>query len=227
MKKKRNTALKAACLAAGMATAWAATQNAEANTIEPLDHNTVRIIGAITPTQTLNRAHIVYANHSSGIFAIWDQLDGPFPANIATPYIETSSGWPFEDFPGERYAIIASYQGDTQTGVAVSFPDASGIIGQQSWPDIFESPSDGRRDWSEAQILDAINNPEFGGFDLRLFFLDYYDVIGTVYGNNATLVNFSNGTFGGIVTPEPGSLIFFSIWCLGFLLVRPRSRTSK
>jgi hypothetical protein len=127
--------------------------------------------------------------------------------------------------------VIGRYFGpEEEAGISLSFASGVGIIGVKTWSDLFEDPNDGRQDYTEAQILLALDGPytedETELFvSLTEFFDEYYDVIGAVYGNDSVLVNFSTGTFGGIVTvPEPSSLLGFACGLLALLLVGRRPR---
>ena len=81
---RRSRKLKAACLAASVATVWSVGGEARAHTVEPGDP--VRIRGHVTPAQDLNNAYLLYGTNSSTEFPVISSL-GDLVAGESTPYV--------------------------------------------------------------------------------------------------------------------------------------------
>ena len=240
---RRSRKLKAACLAASVGTAWAVAGEARAHTVEPGDP--YRIRGHVTPAQDLNNAYLLYGTNSSSSFPVIESL-GNLVAGQSTPYDLATPGSNEYWFDDQGYVVMGTYDDDGSTGVVVSFADATDIIGQKTWADLFQNPDDGVPDYSEAAVANYLVNGivdwdtdynNLSGFFYRYFsdpsgeYLNAEGIIATPYGTDATLVNFSTGTFGGFVTEDetviPEPVTFAILAGPGLLLMLRRGRGNR
>jgi hypothetical protein len=215
-KRKWKSGVKAGCLALGMATAWGGEASGD-----------LIAYASITPEQTLTDAYVFFENNVTGgaILSL-----GTLPSGKTT-YLE------FEEVPYEGYTIayqpvggrrqpyvvIGLYDEGGAPGVAISFPDQTPINEGTSWDEIFNSyPSEyDYANYTEAEVIDILQTAAgtSSWIDLWWFFTrygsDYSSPCATEFGHEATLVCFSDATYGGVVTfdvvtvPEPAAWVLF------------------
>jgi hypothetical protein len=197
-RRTKRARLLNACLALGMATAW--TPDAAATTLQL----------SVTPTETLNHAYVsYYTRNSSGqyVFSL-----GTLPGGQTTLFTHDFPSLPASEFDPSPphtaywhpagYAVFGLYGSGASTGVALSFPDDSPIVQGATW-DTLIKPINGR---TEQDVIDGLTGVV--GLSLEAFVNGLINVIKVPYGSQATLVNFSEATFGGTalaVVPEPAT----------------------
>ena len=228
-KKRSGKKLKAACLAIGLASAWGG--EAEAADL------TLRL--EVEPVVTLTDAVVFYFNGVTS--GDWRFL-GTLPEGVTSTFTHTLvPKGPFQpqDFldtesslkPG--YIVTGLYDDGGQPGVSVSFPDTGPIVAMQTWDEAFApiDPFDGL--FSEADIVSILS---VGGVpnDFLNDFARTFDAsqgqwfryLSAPVNTQATLVQFSDATFGGTTTltavPEPSSFVLICLASLGFLLIHRR-----
>lgn len=220
MKTGSSKAVRAACLAASMATAWGvgASPAAGSQYVPPVD-----ITGSVTPTKTLENATLLYGTNTSGLYVAMASL-GTLPGGQTTNYqVNTNRDPSYVMGYGYHYVIMGTYtRDDDTTGVSISFADTSGIVGIKDWDALFSVEGDGLTDYTESLIQEYL---ETNDYQLTSFGYEYHWIIGAPYNQGSSLANFSEATDGGTVTnvttPEPAT---WSILAGLLLLRRPRNR---
>jgi hypothetical protein len=227
-KKKRISKFKAACLAAGLSTAWAAEADADQ-----------LFRASITPTESLRNAVIYYFN---GVTSPHFFKLGLLPANETTvayhnihlPFPDTV--WFDTSFRAPGYAIAGWYEGEDGPGVSISFSNNSPILGNNTWDEVFDTllPFDPPQVYSEADVLAVLQNDGIpsGFFDA---YNDYFvasipkrlPYLVTYINHESNLINFSNADYGGTAiveaVPEPSTLVLM-VTAAGVLMVVARKR---
>ncbi len=104
-----------------------------------------------------------------------------------------------------------------RVSLGVSADDVGSMLGQ-SWESLFP-------DFSEASIATAVINGDFTTLSQFADYYPWYFDTPEALGAQATLVDFSNGTFGGYVTlvPEPTTMVALATSSIVLLLRRRRS----
>jgi hypothetical protein len=105
------------------------------------------------------------------------------------------------------YAVFGIYGAGESAGVALSFPDDSPIVQDATWDSLIK-PINGT---TEQSVIDGLSG---GGISPAAFANGLLDVIKVPYGSRATLVNFSEASFGGTaiaVVPEPATFVLLVI----------------
>jgi hypothetical protein len=209
--RKWKSGLKAGCLALGMATAWGGEARSD-----------VILQVSATPATTLTNAFVYYGNNASTAYL---RSLGTLPGGQTTTLVDviptnTEPSWwgdPDAYASGASYVIIGMYDEGGSPGVAISFPNDAPITTPKQWAEVFESSWNHGYDYSEAEIIGYLQAADYAELDRFLY--NYGDVkrtrnghpCATEYGNQATLVNFSDPTFGGVVTvtlvPEPAAWV--------------------
>jgi len=248
VRKKPSRRFTAACLSLGLATAWGNSASADA---------TLRV--DIAPQQTLSKALIYYGNNiSTGVLRSLGTLPGGQTSTIfqtiATEEVPFEGNWTWDPDsygPGSNkpafYAVIGLYSGDAGPGVSISFPNQDPIDALATWSSIFERqdlsiPSSFR--FTEQEVVDGLTNttqsqdfPPLVIADRLHSLLAIYGEpngymggpLATEYGQTATMVNFSNASFGGTVNvslvPEPAACLLL-VSAAGIVSIGFRSRRS-
>jgi hypothetical protein len=209
--KTRRRKLRTAGLVLGLATAWGGEAQADV---------TLRL--ELTPEQTLTNAYVLYNNNvSTGLFRFLGTVPGGQTTVFHHPLLdgEVLSDWQsqpesYVSFPGNgaAYSIIAVY--GAATGVTVSFPNDDVVTQGKTWDELFNPTPP--FEYAEADIITDFqtNAPAYEALSLlgdHTRCPPYSTLLNTAYGSHATLVNFSDATFGGTafarVVPEPASWI--------------------
>jgi hypothetical protein len=209
--------IQAGCLALGMATAW----GGEAS-------GSVYLNVSLDAEQTITNAYIYYG---VGYSSTRLQSLGTINAGASTLSIELPDNTVYRNY----YVLVGLYDDEGTTGVAISFSSDDPIEASASWDDIFTS-TNGYIGFSESEFVDLIYAQ--GGWSghylaserLASFLAFYGDAswgssntpCATLFGETATLVCFSNASYGGSVTidldseplqsatvPEPATSILF------------------
>lgn len=229
-RRKRFGRLKAACLAAGLATAWGGEADAD-----------VTFRTSITPVKTMTDAVVFYNNGvtSNHFFYLGTLLGGQTSTFEHTLFASFEDNVFFDtSFRSPGYIIAGVYDDAGTPGVSLTLPNDVPIGNGQDWDQTFAAfsllnPTAPVR--TEAQFIDTLQNG-----DAQLFlesWKDYFEpsipkrlpILVTHFGEEATIVNFSTATFGGTVTvvpvPEPSSLFLCVCSAAGiFLIARDRRR---
>jgi hypothetical protein len=207
-KKNWKSGLQAGCLALGMATAWGGETRGD-----------VISLVSITPTTTISKAFLYYGNNIStaDIMSL-----GTLSAGQTTTFSHTEFYWEdyanaYTEVNGHRplYVLIGLYGDENNPGVAISFPSADPVTIPKQWSQIFETTKKDYWDYSEAEVIDCVNQGTVGDF-LYVYGDNHYGLFdpppcGTEYGHEGKIVCFSNPTLGGVVTvdvvPEPAAWV--------------------
>jgi hypothetical protein len=216
-KRKRIGKFKAACLAAGLSTAWAAEADAE-----------ILYRASITPERTIHNAVIYYL---SGVTTHQQFFPlGLLPANQTTvAYHSIPPNIYGEEVTG--YALAGWYEGDDGPGVTVSFPTSMPISTGMTWEEVFSTsvPFSPPTTYSEASILSILQDDRipYGFFySYNSYFSQTerrdFPYLVTEFNHESTLINFSTAEFGGTAiveaVPEPSTFVMF-VFAAGGLLV--------
>jgi hypothetical protein len=205
--RKNKKKLKAACLAAGLATAWGGSQ-AEATTY--------LVDGYVQPAQALKGVYVgTYFWNASPSWSSWKLVSMSIAANEKIDFSFTTEG--ADLYPGTKpsYWVLGVYD-ETQKGVSVGFnsSNAPDAVGKQ-WEDYFPF-------WyvTETITADALLDPD-GPDEIASRFDEFSSLVpryglshcGAALGDAMLFVNFSTGTLGGgdiyadyTIIPEPSSI---------------------
>jgi hypothetical protein len=196
-----------ACLAVGLATAWASPAEATVVHLE------------VTPDQPLGPAFVVYYhnNSSSGFL----QFLGNLPAG-ETSRFDYDFNEPIEAFQGSYpgFVILAVHNegaGDSE-GVTTSFASDWPIVDGETFQTIF-TDHDGP---TRQRVIDGLKDLNF--FSPVAFTNRFKSIIEIPFGSVATLINFSDPTLGGTAiatVPEPATWVLL-VTGSGLLLARAR-----
>ncbi|MBN2023600.1 MAG: hypothetical protein JW809_12515 [Pirellulales bacterium] len=216
-RKRRSwrSGLKAGCVALGMATAWGGQADAG-----------VMSLVSITPEVDLTHAFVYYGNNvTSGMIKSLGDLPGGQTTTVSQTGFIVDFPQHYDETNGHRptYAVIALYDEGGSPGVAISFPNDDPIAMNRSWDDIFRYSYYPGAGYDEEEVVNSLlqsenEDPSGGPLDWFLCFAmsdstATGDHCATEYGQQATLICFSNATFGGTVTvdvvpiPEPAAWV--------------------
>jgi hypothetical protein len=194
-------ALRSACLATAVVTAWGAA---------PASATSVDAVGTISPTvQGLTDVYLLYGTNCSGSFCSGFAVRLPdAPAGVATPFDVPLADAGF----GDQWMIAAGVPGPTQVGATFAAP---GPVGS---PWVFST--------SEVTIAAALSAGDTA--TLASWFQSEAGAIASVgFGSGGAIVDFSNGVANGtafadvVVVPEPETLALVAFGS-GLLLLRRR-----
>jgi hypothetical protein len=210
--------LKAACMAAGLATAWggqqAATYGLEIDT-------TYEISGWVQPTQNLSRVYVgTYFWTGSPAYSSWTMISPEISAGERYDFSFEILSIPEEEIYRAGYTVLGVYGNETDGKsfmVALNALDAQDALGQE-W---LEYISQAYQPPTEAEIIEGLENEaglpasigyRFGSWIENSFRPDhpfYADRVGDQFGTTTELTNFTAATPGGQayvdarVVPEP------------------------
>jgi len=194
----------AACLTIGLATAWGGSADAAL----------VKVV--MTPEETLTNAYgvIYHRNSSSGRLV---SLGTTIGGTTSVLFFDFAQETP-QDFAGLSYTVLGLYEGDDGPSVAVSFPNNGPILSGSVWEDLFGGIA------RKSSMIDELMR----GRSIVPFVNTTTRMTGTQYGSEATIINFSQASFGGVVTisivPEPGSFVLLTSG-VGLVALPRRRRT--
>jgi hypothetical protein len=239
-RKRHKRPLKAACLSLTLATAWGYEAAAE-----------VTFKLTIAPEQTLTNAVVFYGNNrTSGALRSLGTIPGGQTSTIfhtlspgprgSTPATEPEYYDPALGSASPYFVIIGLHQGEAGHSAIVSFPNDDPVQLMESWEEIFESPAiSATYHVTEQALIDDLvdghplpQNPDVYVADGARRFSEWYGGIpgvangrlSTPFGQSATLVHFSDASFGGIaivdLIPEPATW-FLLVSAAGAAFWRP------
>jgi hypothetical protein len=210
-------ALKTACLAVGLATAWGGQANAGPS------QSADQIQLTIDPNQNLSHVYFLYATNATGepvkVLSLPDLIAGV----STTETVVIQNGFSQGPFNQIVYSVIGLYD-ETNQLVTIGFnsPAAASVIGTNFNT---EFPS-----FTESGIATALLNNDVTTISNFLFrtviFGPEFEI---PVGTSGELVNFSGGTVGGSLSatfvPEPSPALLASFGALTLLIFhRKRER---
>jgi hypothetical protein len=210
-------ALKAACLAVGLATAWGSPSNAGPS------QSTDQIQLTIDPSNNLSHVFFFYATNSTGGNANTLTSLPNLTAGLSTT--ETFSATPagFPGNPARFYGVIGLYD-ETNKLLAISLNNtaAADAIGKD-----FETEfAGGNPHFTESDLANALLSNDT--FTISEFFWIFESEGSDIpLGSSGQLIDFSTGSVGGSLTavPEPSPILLVSFGTLGILILqRKRSK---
>jgi len=205
----RVKALRAACLAVGLATAWGMQADAQVSQIQL----------TITPSNNLSHVYFLYGTGVTSLVITTIQALPNLVGGASTTL--TLSVNTTTEFPS--YAVIGLYD-ETNKLLTLGLPtyEATNVVGKKDFntefsPDTEDAVAASLLSNDTTAVMNFFHGPPY------FYFLD----IGI--GETGELVNFSSGTDGGSVTavvavPEPSPVLLVSLGTLGVLILR-RSRS--
>jgi hypothetical protein len=206
----KTKALKTACLAVGLATAWGSPANAGPS------QSTDEVQLTISPSNNLTHVYFLYG------------VGGTTPSNIsAIPLpdivggITTTDTFSAANISSPAYAVMGLYD-ETNKLLTLSLysGEAQNINGNADFSDVF-SP------FTENTIATALLSNDTATLVNFIGQADFWTV---GFGSSADLINFSNASDGGsvfaaIIVPEPSSSLLVGFGALAILtLHRKRGR---
>jgi len=207
-RRKWKSGLKAGCLALGLATAWGG--EARGDVILQVTANL---------TKSLTDAFIYFNNNvTSGYMESLGTLSAGQTITKTYTHWGTLDNFTQKNGARSSYVMVGLYDDQGSPGVAVSFPNADPISGPVQWADIFGPSGVSYYHYTEAEVIGYVNQASAGTdyTPLRYFLNDIsYNAGETEYGNESTIVCFSNPTSGGVMTvdvlpvPEPAAWMLF------------------
>ncbi|MBN2023599.1 MAG: hypothetical protein JW809_12510 [Pirellulales bacterium] len=190
--------LEAGCVALGMATAWGGQARGEA-----------LLLAKAAPETALSDVFVYYTANNS--FCGLESL-GDIPAG-ETSLLYRSIIREKEDYARGGFVVVGLYQEGAEEGVAISFANDDVLTSHTQWADLFESSPASHYNHTEAEVIDCLHQAAAGNTD-PLWDVLYYGLsfpTWSPYGHEATLVCFSDPTFGGTATvqviPEPAAWV--------------------
>jgi hypothetical protein len=203
-------ALKAACLAVGLVTAWGGAANAGPS------QSTDEIQLTITPSNNLSHVYFLYGVNSSTLNAVTAVPLPNLVGGISTTETFNVNHTPFAD----AFVVIGLYDETNKLlTVAMNSSEAQRINGNTDFADEFSQLAIGPFYSEDAiatamlsndtvTIANAFENEDGIGFTVNL-------------GDSGSLVNFSNASEGGsvsaeVIVPEPSSI---ELLCSGMLAI--------
>ncbi|HQU18064.1 MAG TPA: PEP-CTERM sorting domain-containing protein [Fimbriimonadaceae bacterium] len=193
-----------ACLTLGLASTWGVGAATEF-------YGTVENVTTQGPMAFLYASGVSSPHAATGMINL-NTSTSFFPAPGPTPF--------FAEFivaeGGGVWGAIGCIDVD-RVSLAVSAEDVNSMLGQ-TWESLFP-------DFSEASIATAVINGDFTTLSQFADYYPWYFDTPEALGAQATLVDFSNGTFGGYVTlvPEPTAMVALATSSIALLLRRRRS----
>lgn len=199
----KSKVLKAACAAAGLATAWGGGQAKASSFL---------VSGYVQPTKALTDVVVTnqfYRTNTSGVSFFLYHLPSACQAGVQTPFefTFTDDSDPTDVLMPGNYAVFGLYD-SAANGVSVSMRDGAAqdqILFNHTWSQCFgEVPSVPK----EAAIAGDLKAGVTGNVE----YMSYFYAVGGPYGESQTIVNFSGATDGGATyaqatpVPEPVTL---------------------
>jgi hypothetical protein len=200
-------ALKAACLAVGLATAWGMQADAQVSQIQL----------TITPSNNLSHVYFLYGTGVTSLVVSTVQALPNLVAGVSTTL--TLSVNTTTEFPA--YAVIGLYD-ETNKLLTLGLPtyEATNVVGKKDFntefsPDTEDAVASSLLSNDTTAVMNFFHGPPY------FYFLD----IGI--SETGELVNFSSGTDGGSVTavvavPEPSPALLAGIGALAILAFHGR-----
>ncbi len=234
LKKK---GLKAACMAAGLATAWGGGE-AEAASNKPFGAvaETYRVSGTITPSRELRSVYVAtYFRNGSSERSILHPIGVVVPGQQTTVFQFDVHLWEgFLDEPGisQGYTVYGLYD-DASNGVTVGLDQTNGqtaVNNSLTWPQYFGTLS---YIPTENQVAGWLRNGDSELTWLLGLGINGYEhfSVGDEFGQALKLVDFSGAVDNGsafaeiAITPEPMTFLLVGPGLAVFL--RPRRPQSK